>query len=326
MKTNIPGLLQRFSPACFQNLSALAAAFALVSLSDLPANCAEPDYGSRPPTNAPVGGIGLAYAGELPKFDLQVPETKGDLAGERAAKFGLGWVRAANEGLVQNEPEALAWCGWVALTPVGMAVGGLSGAWSGVSSKKVDTASQAITKAMEDVQVQEAPRRGLLRLIGKLSPVPLTILTNGFPSEKAFPVNDNSLMNQLAPLPYSFAALKAAEERGPLPDEGLEVLLLVRMINHGLSGLDQANAPLSFNMVLHVTVVRVRDHTQLFDFYAKYDSAPKKFVQWAANNAQSFREETERALQSLAAQVVSGSGLDSVPPPSVIEIVQAGRK
>jgi hypothetical protein len=121
-------------------------------------------------------------------------------------------------------------------------------------------------------------------------------------------------------MPFSAAAAERKRQRGDLAAEGMEKVLLVRVINHGLSGLDGHNSPLGYNVALQVTLIRMSDYTQVSGFYATYESpARKKFVDWAVNDAQPFRAEVANALQNLSDVIATelGSRLPPAPAPPI---------
>jgi len=269
-----------------------------------------------PTPTAPPGRVGLAYGGPLPQFDLQVPDSRGEAASESAVKAGWSWARDLHDCMVENELDAIGVYVRMGLTPVGMAGGAAYGAIAGESKHKVGQALSDLTVAMTELQVQNAFRQKLLLLVQQKSARPVALMTNSFPHENAFRVP--SLMDTYAPLP---ADVWPNSECAPGAFDGIDTLLMIRVINHGLSGLDGPNSRLSLNMAARVTLIRAQDRTQLSGFYAQYDSPSRKFVDWASKGAQPFRLEFEHALQTLADEIVARSGLQ-LPEPPPLRIVR----
>src|SRR5207248_959057 len=139
------------------------------------------------------------------------------------------------------------------------------------------------------------------------------------PRETEFPVA--SLMDEFSD-PLSKAARQKDELRG-LASQGFETLVLLRVINHGLSRRDGHNSNLWVNMAVCVTFVRVKESTQTGSFYAQYERASRKFVQWAENQAQPFREEYGHALQNVAEQI--SARIPAVTPSSANQLPQIGK-
>jgi len=265
---------------------------------------------------APPGKLGLAYGGALPEFDFQIPDTRSEAAEEQAVKVGWSWARQLHDGILpRNQVEEAILCARMALTPVGMAGGGTYGALAGESKHKLRPALTALTNALAQLRVQDAPQHELLWRIQQKTTRTITLLTNSFPAETSFRVA--RLMDVYAPLsPAPSRSPSQSESLCNLPAfEGVDTLLMVRVVNHGLSGLDGYNSKLSLNIAVRATLIRPSDSIQLCGFYVQYDSPPRKFVDWAANGALPFRQEMQTALDSIAEQIVVQSGLRLPPPP-----------
>ena len=304
-------------------INAMAVVLAMLTFGAATSHSA--DYTPEPTPAAPagLGRIGIGYGGSLPQFDLQIPDTKLEAAEDKAGEFGLHWAREDHEG-IRNEAQGIGVLAEMALTPVSMLAGATYGTFAGASGRKLKPALTVLTNIMTELQVQEALRSQLLRLIQQRSPQPLTLMTNPFPAESAFRVP--SLMDTIAPLPFSFAAQRQKQECGPSAFEGIDTLLMIRVVNHGLSGRDGHNSQLALNMAVRVTLIRAQDRTQLSGFYAQFDSPKRRFIKWAVNDGQAFRAEMECGLHSLADQIIAQSGLLAPQaPPAPTGIVQASR-
>ena len=315
-----PGKRFAGAPSIFASLHVLAA---LLCVGAPNAPCADGDASAKPlPDNR--GRVGLAYGGRLPQFDFQIPDSRGEASGEEAAKIGLSWVRDLKANAVDNELDAL----WVyirmGLSPVGVLAGSIYGGCVGESVKKLDPAAVALDRALKELQVEQAVPRQVFNAIRQKSLRPVVLPTNSFPAESAFRVP--TLMDQYAPLPLSFATSQPEKACGPSAFDGMDTLVLVRVVNHGLSGRDRHNPRLSLNLALRVTVIRAQDRTQLFWFYAQYDSPAQKFIEWAKDDAAPFRVELQRAVESLADQIVAQSGLQVPAGPNPTGIAQAAPK
>ena len=67
----------------------------------------------------------------------------------------------------------------------------------------------------------------------------------------------------------------------------------------------EINPPLSLGMEVRGRLIRTADKVVLFDNIWKHEGGARIFTQWAANDAQLFAEEFERAYDGLAGQVVT---------------------
>ena len=108
------------------------------------------------------------------------------------------------------------------------------------------------------------------------------------------------MMDRFVPIPADLAMAPRQEGLcAELRRQSFDQVVLLRVINHGLSGLDGHNSNLSVNMAVRATLIHVADATQGESFYAQYSGAERKFTEWAANNGQFFQEEFERGLRAL---------------------------
>src|SRR3989442_9820306 len=110
---------------------------------------------------------------------------------------------------------------------------------------------------------------------------------------------------------YEFEFVSTGEQRSPalvrvgtyagsaLPHEA-GTALEVTVNSAALSGGDGANPPLAMCVEAQATLVRVRDHQEIYSFPIHYRSKPQKFVRWAAHDARLFREEIERCYHELS--------------------------
>jgi hypothetical protein len=315
-----PGKRFAGTPPTFATLHILAI---LLCVGGPNAPCADGDASVTPPPDT-IGRVGLAYGGRLPQFDLQIPDSRAEASGEEAAKKGLSWVRDLKANAVDNELDAL----WVyirmGLSPVGLLAGSIYGGCVGESARKLDPAAVVLDQTIKELQVEQAVPRQVFQAVRQKSLRPLVLPTNSFPAESAFRVP--TLMDLYAPLPLSFATSQPEKACGPSAFDGMDTLVLVRVVNHGLSGRDRHNPKLSLNLALRVTVIRAQDRTQLFAFYAQYESPARRFVDWAKDDATPFRVEFQRAVESLAEQIVAQSGLQVPAGPNPTGIVQAAPK
>jgi len=124
--------------------------------------------------------LGVGFSGKLPAFDLQIPDSRSDAAGDTVARLALSWMRDLWDGLpdapearpvppplLAGLPEAkLAWFyGRLGFTPVGALAGVVYGNMVGVSRRKIDNALPAITGALVQVQLPERFEGLLLGLL-----------------------------------------------------------------------------------------------------------------------------------------------------------------
>jgi hypothetical protein len=271
--------------------------------------------------------MGVGFGGELPAFDLQTPDTKTEVAGDAVSKLGLTWMRDLWYG-VPGEPEAppiappilgdvrevkLVWFyGRLGFAPLGALAGGIHGAMSGISARKMNDALPAITNALAEVQFPSRFEPLVLALIREKLPGAI-LLTNQLPNETSFPLP--SLMETVFPLPPELQALKKSWS-DVRAFEGTDVGVVLRVVNWGLSGRAGHDPPLSVSLVLKGTLIRVQERVRGRSFYASYESAKQPFVSWAANGGKPLRDELWRGVESIANQIAAQLPVPPPAPPS----------
>jgi hypothetical protein len=291
----------------------------------------ERDYVPGGPTGptSPSARLGVGFAGELPTFDLQIPDSKSEVAGEVVAKLGLSWMRDVLDGTPDagDDPPVpppvlgglrearLAWFyGRLGFTPVGALAGGVYGNLTGASARTIDGALPALTDSLVQFQLPAGFEPLLLGLVREKVPGML-VLTNRLPVESSFPFP--SLMETVAPLPADLLGMRTARsDIGGFG--GTDVAVLLRVVNWGLSGRDGRNSPLSVSFVVKGTVVNAKERTRVRSFYASYESPKQKFAAWSADAAKPFRDELWRGLESIATQI---AGELPTPPPQPAALV-----
>ncbi len=273
-------------------------------------------------SGASTGKIALVYGGTVPKFDLQVPDTKGEVAGDTARILCLDWLRFAREHGIQCELDGRRVQLGMALTLPAWIAGGIYGGIVGKPAKKVDATSVVLANAMNELQVEEALRWQLMYLVWEKNQQAVTILTNSFPPEREF--RTPTIMDVYAPIPVSKrVAPPHAKLCASLAAQGFDKLMMLRVINYGLSGKDGHDSALAVNVAVRVSFVQTADATQGETFYAEHTSSARKFFVWAENNGELFREEFRHGMLKVAEQI--SSRVPATPPPSgtPLQIVQA---
>src|SRR5947209_5715902 len=91
MKTNSINPNRSISWSC--SMCVAGASALVIFVTELSAKASDSD--SPPPvsiSSASTGRIALVYGGTVPKFDLQVPDTKEEVAGDTARMLSLDWL------------------------------------------------------------------------------------------------------------------------------------------------------------------------------------------------------------------------------------------
>ena len=235
---------------------------------------------------ANLGTIGVATARFSPEAHLEAPTSgKWSGAGKGAAAGFFGSIQGAAQGGGYGGAVVLL------LSPVFAMGGAIYGAIAAESAEKVEAAEATFKKALADLKIQETFRDRVLQVARDQTRHVLVLVPEHGPTAPGGAVE------------YSFVA-----------SQGVDTVLEIGVEKLGLPG-GGINPPLSLIMNAHARLVRATDGMELHARTWIYRSGTRKFVEWAADNAQPLHEELERAYQSLAEQVVDELFLLYLVPP-----------
>jgi hypothetical protein len=168
----------------------------------------------------------------------------------------------------------------IALVPVFALGGAIYGAVVAESAATVAEAEASLSQALTEVKVQEALRDRVLLVARDQTPHPVILLEETGATARTEGVRDPP----------------SAEGAS---DTFLEVrVAALRFVGGGI------NPPLALVMNVETRLVSAEDRGTLYEATLEYRSRTRKFTEWAADNAQPFREELERAVHSLAERIV----------------------
>jgi len=283
------------------------------------ANPDDPAY--HPATPPPPGRLAVGFSGELPQFVVQVPDTKSEVSGDVVARLGLSWVRdwlagtpyETDEPLIQppilpqiKQVQDIWFVARLGFTPIGAAVGFVTGARAGESARKLKRALPSVGSAMEEVQMQAGFEPLLLAFLQEKLPG-LSVLTNRLPHESTF--HQPERLDREVPLPPEWQGMRRVRSDAAAFG-GADAGVILRVVSWGLMGRHGHNQLLSVNVVVKGTVVNLREGTRLREFYAQYESPRKKFVEWSVDGGRALRDELRQSVQSIAERIAG-----EMPPP-----------
>jgi len=247
--------------------------------------------GPQPPrlseeVRANLGTIGVVSGRFSQEAHLEAPTSgKWSGAGKGAAAGFFGSIQGAAQGGGYGGAVVLL------LSPVFAMGGAIYGAIAAESAEKVEAAEATFKRALADLKIQETFRNRVLQVARDQTRHVLVLLLEHGPTAPGGAVE------------YPFVT-----------SQGVDTVLEIGVEKLGLPG-GGINPPLSLIMNAHARLVRATDGMELYARTWIYRSGTRKFVEWAADNAQPLHEELERAYQSLAEQVVDELFLLYLIPP-----------
>ncbi len=231
--------------------------------------CAHAPPYPQPPSEevrAALGTIGVVSAAVSSETQLEAA-TGGKLhgAGKGALHGGLMGVGLAAQG------------GYTIIAaPFTAAAGSVIGLGLGAiiarSGSEVKETEAALNKALGELKVQET-------------------------------VRDRVLQEARDKTRHTFVLVEDQVPYSSLADKGIDTVLEVGLVGLRFEG-EGVNPKLTLVMNVRASLVRVQDETNVYSDNWTYSASGRKFTKWAADNAKQFREEVDRACQSLAEQIV----------------------
>jgi hypothetical protein len=174
------------------------------------------------------------------------------------------------------------------------------GAFKGVTESTFRKANAMLGKAVDDAHPQEALRTKVAERARDLRSHPIIVVKKPFP-----PGQEEEFSRMATVMAATLAWVPDGQTREYyLKSQGVDTILEIQLLNPALSGEGIINPPMTFSIEVRTSLRRVQDPERLYSFTLKYRSTGRKFADWAANDAQPFREELERCSQTVAAKIV----------------------
>jgi hypothetical protein len=225
-----------------------------------------------------LGRIGVAYQGPA-SLTVWARPVRG--AGEGAGKGAM----EALGGAAAFSGGGMGALGVIILSPGIAALGALVGAALAPSAAAVADAEVILDQVVADPDIPVAVRDHILQAVHIQRPQAVLLL----------PEPDAAAEDE--------AIAQAARSR-----EGIDTVLEVSGPTIYLRKRDYAgdiNPSLRLSVSLYCRVMRSVDRALLYTYSPEYHGEARTFTAWAANNAQAFRQELDRASETLARQIVA---------------------
>ena len=258
-----------------------------------PWGCAHAPAPLSEQVRAQLGTVGVVSARFIPEAEFQTP-AKGWAGGAgrgapRGAVQGFGSSLRVFAELGRGCSEPVL-CGaallvglgiLAAATTVGTVVGAVHGAATAEPAAKVAEEEAALKNALAGLKIQEAIRDYVIQVALEQTRHLLVVLSDQGPT----------------------ALDEKISYRAPA-SQAIDTVLEVSVLSLGLTGEWAVNQPLAVFMTARSRLIRISDGAELYALPLEYSSGTRTFTEWAANNAQPFREELDRAYQNIAERIV----------------------
>jgi hypothetical protein len=247
------------------------------------------------PVSFPAGDsdtLGVYSTETMSQISIQRPLTKDDAVSEavREVDWSLDGLQNSRNLVVQLSACAAA----IPLSLWKQTVGMVRG----VTRKDFESAEAQLTAASHQVQPQlELARQVALQLAPRTSQ-PVSLVNNPFGLNGE---NRSTTMTRVGAL--SFVNQHAG------------TALEIHVRSAALKGNGDVNSSLALCVEAQATLFRADDGAELYSCPVHYRSEERKFTQWAAHDAQLFRQELQRCYQDVGASIVDQLVARGLIPP-----------
>lgn len=239
--------------------------------------------------------IGLSHFDPATDFSVRLPSTRGDAS----ADFALEFISNPGDG--------------VAAVPAAYVVGRLIGAALGVDKARLEPGQRAVRAVANEFSGAPRLEEIVTRVLHDDRGPRVSVLEPGLPVEPPrrhgrFTAGGESRLTWAAGTPVLH----------PLHDTFIDTLVSLRVVSQGLCGPSlfrpdgsRANSPNEFNppltceVVVEVTAVRVRDWALLGSVQVRGESGPRRFLEWAADDARELRTALAAAWVGIEREISS---------------------
>src|SRR5436309_2130381 len=242
--------------------------------------------------------IGLPVAGFVPEAQVDAPTSGKGMGALKGAGFGLAAgatpglaiANAVGKGCGGGREIGALVCGAVLAFGLGVAAaGGTVGALGGTvygavvaeSGSKIDAAETELKSAVTQSNVQATLRDHVLQT-----------------------VRDRSSLNFVAVDDHQTSAAGERIDYGALVSTDIDTVLEVSVPRIGLVAQSGINPPVALFMTAGAKLIRTADGVEIYAEKFEYRGPGALFLEWAAADAQMFRQEVDRGTRSLAEKIV----------------------
>ena len=242
---------------------------------------------------ANLGTIGIVSATFQPEVRLNKPMGKGAAVWHFAGKGAAMGLWAASQGGGSAGPAGLLVA--LGLVPVGAAVGSLVGLVKGLPSNEIKEPEKALRSYLETVNFQDSMRERFLAIARQ------DLQSRFIPLEVQGPKAPDEVFTYVS-----------------LSESGIDTVLEISVRKCELidpTSKRAVNPNLYLSLSAAIRLIRVADGKMIYgeQFVDQWSNA-LKFSEWAANDAELFREALDHAFQYLAGRMVDRLIAIQAPP------------
>ena len=249
-------------------------------------------FASRPVAN--LGSVGIYSTSSIPEVTVRRPLTKDQAVAEAISdtEYAVGDLTGSANGIDQLFGFAVA---------LPMSLGGqIIGTFRGLSEKKFTACDVALTAEVRREKTHENVGWQLAQQLSERSAMPVALLEKPFPFGREGETVAVRWVSHGKRAESPRVETVAARAKGGRIDTVLEIHVLTAALKDG-GGI---NSRLSLWVDARATLLRAGDGQEIYSCPVQYRSKARKFTDWAAKDAQLFRDELARCHRQTSQAVV----------------------
>jgi hypothetical protein len=244
-----------------------------------------------------LGTIGIVATGAPLEVDYRTPGRGGAAGAAIGAAKGLGLGTLGGAGCFLSLGQFAPACVVAAATPYFTVRYAVDQANEGVSGEAIKTGEAAITAAFADRNLQEVLREQVLRVAPVRTGQSFVLPSDLGPSSTSEGGSYQPLASQGID-----TVLEIGVQRVALQASRSSTSQTGSLWSLSAAGL---NPSLRIVVTARTRVVKVADGAELYARTGEHQGNELTFTEWAANDAQAFREGLDQLMPNLAAEIVA---------------------
>jgi hypothetical protein len=242
-----------------------------------------------------TGSIGIYSTATVSRVTLQRPLTKDEAASEALSDTEWMFDGLQNHGNLLISLPSIAAAIPVSLWKQGKAI------VCGLTEREFSKADAQMTAAVRETRPHEDLANQVARQLEPRTSQPVMLVNKPLPpgGEEECAVMQCVARGTLAWLP------EGQTPASYLAGQAVDTALEIQVVSATLVAKDGVNPPMALCVEAEARLLRARDSQEIYSCPIRYRSQERKYVQWAAHDAQLFRQELQACYCELGTIIVN---------------------
>jgi hypothetical protein len=252
------------------------------------------------------GFLGIYATSAVTRVTFQRPLTK-----EQASSEAVEDVEWALDGLDNSQNSVVMLIASAVAVPMSLWSQAVAGV-RGLTTKDYRAAEERLLSVLRQTRLQDQLAMQVAQQLAPKTIQPIRFVKGSVPAKQGAASVGDAGAPSGAKSTLCATTGNAAAEPGPadqalpyeLPAGGDGTILQIHVLSVALSGIDAINPPMALSVKARVTLLRAADGQTLYSTTVEYRGRQRSFKQWAAHDAQLFRQEIQQSNRQLARAIV----------------------